>query len=557
MMHGRPILTRSVITLVATMALTWLAGCQGMYLHNAGRAAVAAGAKKNVDSVDVASITKTEGENLTKLLEEEVKSIETRQKLVAGLAAIQLASAEESVAYQYFRAGETMKIGLGTDSFLDLARTTECLTNKSVSQEQVDLLAERLQLQVATVPACKELAAKPVADPPGLSGAALDGFKENVKRYGEQCRMALAPCNRTVAGREAAQVDEARRELARVEGREQMLEKQLRLAKSAYDKALAENKAQAGTHSEQQIREKANSVVEVAEEALKVSPSLANKVKGSALIELLTVAAGGESHSNDPKLAPALVIAKEFPSLAAAADSALAKRGTIPVSHLLLALNDLVIQADRDARLKDLHQEEIAIAEDKLEMRNRQARLWARYSNQICNLAYPAGRFEPRSACEITFSYEVPKERKGLTCTVRMRRPAGAKPEQGRPEITEVKVSNCNLERSWRAFLTEKLDNAKPEAGSQRRATYEAAAAYLQLRLNAYQTTVDEFRRIDVLNRRTVVTREAALLQWKNLVSVPVDELNGYYEGGVKSAEMADLIVKVVGFAAIAIGLAQ
>jgi len=40
-------------------------------------------------------------------------------------------------------------------------------------------------------------------------------------------------------------------------------------------------------------------------------------------------------------------------------------------------------------------------------------------------------------------------------------------------------------------------------------------------------------------------------------VSVPASELEGYYGGGIKPNELADLIVKALGFTAIAIGVAQ
>ena len=36
-----------------------------------------------------------------------------------------------------------------------------------------------------------------------------------------------------------------------------------------------------------------------------------------------------------------------------------------------------------------------------------------------------------------------------------------------------------------------------------------------------------------------------------------LDELDAYYKAGIKPAEIADLIVKALGFTAIAIGVAQ
>ena len=86
---------------------------------------------------------------------------------------------------------------------------------------------------------------------------------------------------------------------------------------------------------------------------------------------------------------------------------------------------------------------------------------------------------------------------------------------------------------------------------------HEAAAAYLHVRLIAYSGTIQEFRRISIGHRRTAARSEASLQQWKNLVSVPANELEGYYGGGIKPNELADLIVKALGFTAIAIGVAQ
>ena len=89
---------RQVPLHIAYVMLLPLCGCQGMYVHNADRAEVAAVAKKNIDSIDVASIVKTEDDNLVKILAEEIKSIDARSKLVATLSTIQLATSDSRVA---------------------------------------------------------------------------------------------------------------------------------------------------------------------------------------------------------------------------------------------------------------------------------------------------------------------------------------------------------------------------------------------------------------------------------------------------------------------------
>ena len=65
------------------------------------------------------------------------------------------------------------------------------------------------------------------------------------------------------------------------------------------------------------------------------------------------------------------------------------------------------------------------------------------------------------------------------------------------------------------------------------------------------------FREIDVRHRETLLARRSAIEGWNSLVSVPIDQLNAYYSGGIKPAELADFIVKALGFTAIAVGVSK
>jgi hypothetical protein len=60
-----------------------------------------------------------------------------------------------------------------------------------------------------------------------------------------------------------------------------------------------------------------------------------------------------------------------------------------------------------------------------------------------------------------------------------------------------------------------------------------------------------------VLHRETLAARQSAIQGWDNLVAVPINQLDAYYQAGLKPAEIADLIVKALGFTAIAIGVSQ
>jgi hypothetical protein len=60
-----------------------------------------------------------------------------------------------------------------------------------------------------------------------------------------------------------------------------------------------------------------------------------------------------------------------------------------------------------------------------------------------------------------------------------------------------------------------------------------------------------------VHHREALAGRETALRGWDNLVAVPIGQLDAYYQAGLKPAEVADLLIKALGFSAIAIGVAR
>lgn len=517
-------------------------GCQGMYLHNADRAAVAAVAKRNIDSVDVASIVKTEQENLAKILAEEIKSVDERSKLVATLATIQLAASERSVADHYRQSLGRMKSTLGSDSTLAMRDARACRINKQSAVEQHrNLLGVLRALGADKVPPCAGASTARIARPAELSADEAKEFDDTFAQYVRNCETQAAKCG--IAERETKDLEAARKKLADARSNAGNQMAAFEKARKEYKAALEANlkRAQAAADAEKSLRQKAQDLLDAVDKLAKSSPTLASQVKGAALVDLLTAAASGKTDPNaDPDLAPAMEIAKSFPALAGSIEVAQAARATVPVSHLLLALNDLTIQADRDTRIAVLDEEDIGVLERKLAVREVQAGLWRRYSDQLCNLVLlRAGRPHPGRSCDtIHFSSPAPN---ALTCTIRFTSDPNEKPEA---------VNDCVLRQSWRELFDANL--RPPE----KRALYEAAAAYLQVRLLAYRTTVEEFRRVDIAHRRTVVEREAALSQWKNLVAVPADELNGYYSGGIKPAELADLIIKALGFTAIAIAVA-
>jgi hypothetical protein len=517
-------------SLVACALVSSLSACQGMYIHNADRANVAALAKKGMDSVDVPAIVKTEHENLGKLLAEEIKSINARSKLVATLSVIQLAASDDSVATHYKHSLQKMKATFGNDNMLAMREASDCRIKKQTAEEEIPKLLKLFKAaSVPNVPSCAE--AKDGNRPDAIE-------KDEWNKYLNQCAAKAADCK---IASEAEELRAARESFDNARKNATEDKEAFEEARKAYKAAVEANlkKTQAGIDAEQHLRKKAEDLLAKLSQLAKSSPSLANRVKGSALVDLLTAAASSNTDpSADPDLAPALEIAKSFPSLVGSVKSAQATGSIVPVSHLLLALNDLSIQADRDTRILALGEEQVGVLESKVAIRDVQADLWRRYSDQLCNLALlGASKEHPGKSCAtLTFPSDAP------TCTIRF--------GLGRDEQPQV-VSDCLLRRTWRQLFD--ADLPQP----QKRALYEAAAAYLQVRLLAYATTVEDFKRVDLLHRESVIRREAALSQWKNLVAVPTEELDAYYRGGIKPAELSDLIIKALGFTAVAVGVAQ
>ncbi len=548
--------------LVAGMSLL-LAGCQGMYLHNPDRAAVATTAKNNIDTVDVKAIAKTEQENLAAMLAQETKSIDERSKLVASLALVQFAVAEQSADTHYSKAIGKVASTFGTKNMLELKAKQDCGIKLEGAIEQDDNLKGAIEAYGATkIPACKPGLPGTLAPPGDLKAEEVKEFNKAYAKYADHCNDPERSCPSLDAN---GSLEKAMLKLADANRQAKQQKDEVKKARAAYEKALNENKArtQSAASTEKDIQDKAQHLLDTLNKLASISPSLGNQVKGQALVELLTAAAGGKADSNDPDLAPALELARSLPSLAQSIDAAKAAKAQVPVSPLLLALNNLLIASDRDERLAALDAEEVAVLQRKLAALQVQVKLWRHYSDNLCNLAMLAdGKGYPRQACD---TIEFAGQGEALSCTIRFKKGPN------------VQIDKCVLGKSWRALfkgpLVPPVDRAKykkavkelkaalekhaRDEAQAKRALYEAVAAYLQVRLDAYAGTAEEFRRIDIAQRRTVVQREAALAQWKNVVAIPAMELEAYYKGGTKPAEIADLLVKALGFTAIAIGVSK
>jgi hypothetical protein len=205
------------------------------------------------------------------------------------------------------------------------------------------------------------------------------------------------------------------------------------------------------------------------------------------------------------------------------------------VNNLLIEMRHQVLLLEYAKQLRTLGQQRVDILKTRYEALNKEARFWLNFGDAVCSYAVvSAGGEFPRRSCD-EFSVSFMTETKMWSCTV--------------PNAPLIK--NCALGKPWHETIE------SPGNTAATRELYKALAAYLQAL--AIQATQHEqtFRLIDVRHREALASRESAIRGWDNLVAVPVNQLEAYYQAGLKPAEIADLIVKALGFTAIAVGVSQ
>lgn len=533
---------------IPSAALVLLAGCQGMYMHNPERAAAAAVAKKNIETVDIDAISKAERENIARLTAEAIKGMEAREKLVSAFELIQITSGEQSVIQHYTRSMTIVVRDLQAESMLELKEVSDCKIKRDQQVNRTVLRKRQLvEAFKVTPPACNAAMPAGMDEPAGLTPAQSARFRITYANYKSLCSVAVPQCRAMDLKGDLEVLEASQADLAK---ERQKLKDSVDTARREYAEAVKQNKAKtkAAADKDEEVKKKAEKLVDSLDKLAKKAPGLADRIKGSALVELLSAAATGNADTKNGDHAAAMEVAKSLPSLAESVAVAEAADAQVPVSHLLLALNNVLIVGERNDQLAALDDEDIALQKRKIAVLENQADLWRAYSDQLCKLVIIANTaLAPSGSCDtIRFGLDngVP------TCEVRI----GARKEE--------LIKNCVLARSWRELfgdgLAESMKGASAaQLAAARRALHEAAAAYLQVRLMAYHATLEQFRRFDVAYRRTVVQREAALEQWKNVVALPAGELEAYYNGGVKPAEISDLLVKALGFTAVAVGASK
>jgi hypothetical protein len=502
--------------------------------------------KEQYVKADVLGIIDVEKKNLDNLLAEELKVVRDNSRLQVDFALLRIADDNTPMGDTYTKKASERIKELGYPGFKNLRLALTADVDLRVRQRALQEFGELLaQLTGVFPPPCPIDGSLPerMEIPAAVAGDTRAGAENFYRLYRDACQrvqetIALQPRQ----GLLKDAFDEwqaAQEENAKLDQTVDEAERNKEMKEAAYNAALAElvKAKESGPKVQEELTQNAALLKQDFENASGIANSIANKnaalKRADAIVVILTAAATGEINTTDPQLMKAATIAKEIPSLAGDVTALVAQARVPSVSNLLVELRHQVVLLEYAKQLRTLMQQRVDILKTQYDALLEEARSWLRFGDAVCSYAMVSGgRQFPGQACD-DFS---PAVASGIwSCSV-----PGMSP-----------VENCSIGKRWN-------ENIQSPGGSEAtREIYKALAAYLQA-LAVQATQKDQtFRLIDVRHREALASREAALRSWDNLVFVPVTQLEAYYQAGLKPAEIADLIVKALGFTAIAVGVSQ
>lgn len=500
-------------------------------VHDESRFTLATEARQRYADANVLEVVEADRKNLERLLAEELKVVRDNQKLQVDIALVEIANNATPMADTYAEAARRLK-DLGFASPGEVRSLLEASVRKEQTERSLQTYAKAFRDAGIAEPDCKNLPANPdfaaVPDP---------GKRKRLQvlfpRYGALCAKLIAPALPSSGKLADAHKEwsDARKALGDARGEEAKTKTEMATAKKEFDQAVAQSRRPAEQTKEQvaDLKEKTEKLKTLLEKARKLGGGLDNEEHIDALVDLLSAAAGGTVDSEQPAIKRATTLLKAVPSMAEDMGELEARRRAPPVSGLLLALRHQTSLVQDARKRAALVEERVAILRAAYDAYYGEAERWLRFTDALCSYAVLVGG----------------GKHPGADCDEFVVTPGPACAFQGSP------VANCVLESPWKERLA---GTDKPPA---KRELYKAIAAYLQALALQARPLEERFREIDVRHRETLLAKETALRTWDNVAAVPLDQLEAHYKAGIKPAELADLIVKALGFTAIAIGIAQ
>jgi hypothetical protein len=523
-----------VVLVSCVLACASLGGCSGLRIHDESRAKLSTDAKTVYEAVKVGDVTVDERKNQAFLLEEEIKAVRSNVQLEVDFTMLSMAAGDTPMAATAEEAASRIRALIGEGTPLSLIQAGP--PKMKSARESLRRGVKVFRHAGVAPPDCRKLPVS-LALPDGLSQQTKERLTDLYTDYKAACREADP---RTHFG--AGDIGEAyvRWDDARGKHDDRLIQvadarAELRAASAAYDKRAEELAAQkvVGRQLTGALKDHAEKLADAVKALQRLdSGEEADEVLG-ALAELLTAAAGGQTDDGSASLHKATVVAKELPALAGELAQLQADRKLPVVSGLLLAMRHQTLLSQAAAQRAALAQERVDILQAHADALVAEAEAWVALSDALCSHAVlAAGRQHPGANCG---KFAVAQPASGpWSCS-----------------LDSVPVANCALAQPWKTRL------AAPGGAPIKRELAKAEMHYLHAVAAAAPPLEQRFREIDVRHREALLAKQTALQAWDNLISTPLVQIDNFHQTGLKPQEFADLVVKALGFTAIAIGAAQ
>ncbi len=531
-MQGREFfITRFVCsTLLFTALSVGLTGCGSMRLYDASKAQSSAAIKQNYKDADPVGTVAVQKANLDALIAAELEVVRDNQQLQLDISLLQMAD-NDTPMFETWDEDVTVPLnGLG---FKDGAAVRAFLN----ARDEVALRRDQLRGQQRRL--VKRHGRKVAACETETKFS--DAFKKlsrSHNRYAGTC--AKWQTANTDVNAIGGNIGKARRELQAAEQALRAADKAAGDAKKAmagikqrHKQAVDAVKAAQGTPDAVRtaIATSAGTLSTELAGLAKTAPGVVAEERVEAVLTLLKATAGEETQvENDEALSKAVLVIGGVSSLAPELAGLVAEAQAPTVSNLLIELQHQVVLLEHAKALHGLEIRRRDIRKARLESYYAEADELLKFADGLCSFAFhTAGKGHPGVQCD---SFTVDASAKSC-----------------RTATTEI--ADCALKEPWKKYLK------SPPKGDAGREFYKALAAFTRIFPQRAARMEQNFNLIDLQHRENLIHRKMALKAWNNLAQVPIEQIAAYYEAGLKPAEIADLLVKALGFTAVTIGVAQ
>ena len=530
-----------------------LGGCAGVRLYDQSKSDVATAIKTKYQAAELLGTIDIQRANLVALSTEELKVVRDNLRLHRDYALLEMVDNDEPMGLTW---NEEIELPVEKLGFVDAVALRKYLQGEdiriNVRDRQLDLLGQRIQAATGLTPAnCVPSVTLPTADeldwPTDIDQAKLDRAKDRYGKYIDACRKLLDEIVIIERGRllrarkvwERAKDELVKREVDAAAAKELVKQASRDHATVLKQVALAGEK---GAELRKAIKKSAEDLQDMLESAAKLAPDVVSSERISAIVTLLKAAAGedtklegakpksGGNAKPNEELAMAVLLVNGISSLSSDVATLVATAEAPSVSNLLIELQHQSVLFEHSKALQTLQEERVDILETKYLAYREEAEVLLSFRDALCSFGHlSAGKSHPGPACD---KFKMSED--GTICGV-----------------NGDALPNCGLTKPWKQHLE------TPPSGDVGREFYKALTTFNRLFPVRAAQIGQNFKLIDLKHRENLATREMGLKAWNNLAVVPIDQIEAYYKSGLKPAQIADVIVKALGFTAITVGVSQ